>query len=230
MIEGGGVVEAEASGETVGEAKWHAARELERLNPGVDRERIVFEVVSEGERGLLGVGTAPARVRAWAELTGDERRPAASPLAAQVRETLDRIATALGAAARISVTEDDEALHASVSAPASEVGLLIGRNGRTIDAIQVVVSGIAHRSGEEGRMVEVDAGGYRTRRRERLAATADRAARQVLDTGRPVTLPPMSSIERKIVHTELAGLDGIATRSEGVEPDRRVVVEPASAS
>ena len=232
MSDPGRFAEIEASGETVGEAKWQALRELERLHPGIDRDRIEFQVVSEGERGLLGVGTTPARVIARVELVGAGQgivESHESPIAELVREAVERIAEALGARARVVVTEDEEHLRASASVPASEAGFLIGRNGRTIDAVNYVVSAIAHRAqGDGGKTIDVDAGGYRARRRERLAAIAHRAADRAATSGAPVRLEPMTSVERRIIHTELQDVEGIETRSEGDEPDRRVVVFPAS--
>jgi spoIIIJ-associated protein len=230
-------VELEAAGETIGEAKWQAVRELERLHPGLDRDAVTFEVLAEGERGLLGVGTSPARVLARldvavsiaaAEAPAPPPTGSESPLARLVQELVERIAAGLGAHGRVIVTEDAELVHASASA--QELGFLIGRDGRTIDAVQYVVSAIAHRAqGEHGKSVEVDAGGYRERRRARLVASAERAADRVLATGRPVALEPMSPAERKIVHTALQDFGRIETNSEGDDPHRYVVVLPAGA-
>lgn len=231
MTTGDRFAEIEASGETVGEAKWQALRDLERLHPGLDRDRVEFQVVSEGERGLLGVGTTPARVIARAKLgaeapAGREMRDE-SEVAAVVRESVERIADALGARARVVVTEDDDTIKASATVAASEAGFLIGRNGRTIDAVNYVVSSIAHRlQGDEGKSVDVDTGGYRARRHERLSAIAHRAAERAIASGSAVPLAPMTPVERRIVHTELQGVDGVETRSEGDDPDRRVVVLP----
>src|SRR5439155_18206449 len=128
-------VTGEATGETVGEAKWAALRELELRHPGLDKTAVQFEVVSEGERGLLGVGYAPARVvasvpAASIEVTAVDE----SGLASDVRSLLARITGALGVEARIDVREDDESVVAT--SVASDAGLLIGRHGQTIDAIQ----------------------------------------------------------------------------------------------
>src|SRR5262249_19721175 len=122
----------EATGETVGEAKWAALRELELRLPGLDRSAVRFEVVTEGERGLLGVGYAPARVVASVP---DDAVAAASvdesELAAEVRSLVAAIASAIGLDARIDVREDDESVTATVSA--GDAGLFIGRHGQTID-------------------------------------------------------------------------------------------------
>ena len=101
--------EVEATGETVGEAKWSALRELERRFPGIDKSTVSFAVLSEGERGLLGVGYAPARVIAKAGAVPPPTEAADeepdSP-AARLRELLDRVCTALGAPVRIEIHED----------------------------------------------------------------------------------------------------------------------------
>ena len=233
MSELPGPAELEASGETTGEAKWQALRELERLYPGLDRDRVTFEVLAEGERGLLGVGTAPARVLARADLTAmrtvsAEVDPPAEASAEHLAHAIvTRIADEIGVRGRVAVRVDRDAVIAEVTGP--DIGLLIGRNGRTIDAVQHVLSAIAHRAfGPGSPRVEVDAGGYRARRRARLEATARRAADRVLATGGQVALEPMTSTERKLVHTALQDVEGVETRSDGEEPDRRVVVVPAA--
>jgi spoIIIJ-associated protein len=225
-----GFVEIEAAGETVGEAKWQALRELERLHPGLDRDAVTFEVLSEGERGLLGVGTSPARVLARAETIAIRESNAAaadSSTAELGRDLVERIASALGVSARVTVTEDDDVVR--ISASAADAGVLIGRDGRTIDAIQYIVSAIAYRAqGEGGRTIEVDAGGYRERRRARLEATAKQAAERARADGVEVRLEPMSALERRIVHVALETTDGVETRSEGDDPERFVIVVPTS--
>jgi spoIIIJ-associated protein len=229
--------ELEAFGETVGEAKWQALRELERLYPGLDRDRVTFQVLAEGERGLLGVGTAPARVLARAELPPAgalplrERSAAAAPgsLSELAETVVSRIAEAIGVHGAVSVSEAPGAVLVDVSG--AEISLLIGRNGRTIDAVQLVVAAIGHRlDAEDERRIEVDAGGYRRRRRDRVAAEAHSAGRRVLASGQPVALAPMSSLERKLVHTTLEDVEGVETRSEGDEPARFVVVIPSAGS
>jgi hypothetical protein len=99
-------LQAEGTGETVGEAKWAALRELERVNPGLDKASVRFQVVSEGERGLLGVGYEPARVLASMSRE-DGAAPAApapdpeGPVPALAREVLERIVEGIGARCRI---------------------------------------------------------------------------------------------------------------------------------
>ncbi len=226
-------ISVEAIGETVGEAKWHALRELERLAPGLDKATVRFEVVSEGERGLLGVGYAPARVLATARVpppaattpAEDSAPPAAgSELAADLGELLERITAGIGVRCRVEVSEDDETVTASLTA--DDLGLLIGRHGQTIDAVQYIANVIAYRTyGDDRKDVVVDAAGYRERRRGTLEALAMRSAGHAKESGEPVELQPMTSIERRIVHLRLQDEPGVSTRSEGDEPYRYVVVE-----
>jgi len=228
------IIELEASGETIGEAKWQALRELERLHPGLNREGVTFDVLAEGERGLLGVGTAPARVLARAELASatdlqGAQAAAETSLEGAVHAVVTRISDELGVRGRVAVTGNGDVIIADVTGP--EIGLLIGRNGRTIDAVQHVVSAIAQRmQGPGGTRVEVDAGGYRARRRARLETAARRAADRVLATATAVALEPMTALERKLVHTALQEVQGVETQSEGEEPNRYVRVVPTGSS
>ncbi len=227
-----GPAQAEASGETVGEAKWLALRELESRYPGLDRERVSFEVLSEGERGLLGVGTSPARVVARLE-TLPEAAPIPAPgpegesaRASLVRELLAEVASALGARCRIDVDERDDELSATLSGP--DVAVLIGKRGKTIDSIQyVVAAAVSTAEGHEAAKVTVDAGGYRSRRQARLIELAEQAAARCRRSGRRVELEPMTSVERKIVHLHLKSVPDVETHSEGDEPYRFVVLSPA---
>jgi spoIIIJ-associated protein len=220
----------EATGETVGEAKWRALRELELLVPSLDKASVRFQVLSEGERGLLGVGYAPARVVATAE--DDAGAPADEPVdesdaAAKLREVLGHVAAAIGVRCRIEIAENDGALEATCYG--DDLGLLIGRHGQTIDAVQVLASAIVGGSGDDRREVVVDASGYRDRRRRTLESVALRSAEEVVRTGSRVELEPMSAAERKIVHTALQDRSDVTTGSEGDEPNRRVVVGPRDA-
>jgi spoIIIJ-associated protein len=217
----------EATGETVGEAKWAALRELEQRYPALDKSAVRFEVVTEGERGLLGVGYAPARVvahlpaAAAAAVDLDE-----SDRATDARLLLTRVLAALGVEGRIDVDESDETI--TLTSSGADVALLIGRHGQTIDAVQYLMNAISHRAyGDERKEVIVDAAGYRERRRATLEALAVRTAQQVQTSGERVELDPMTAVERKVVHLKLKEIDGVETTSEGTEPNRYVVVLPA---
>ncbi len=216
----------EATGETVGEAKWKALRDLERMAPGIDKANVHFQVVSEGERGLLGVGYTPARVVARIEVdAGVSPEPIAredeSDAGSRVRGIVERVVGAMGIDARVSVRESDEEI--VVTCTGDDLGLLIGKHGQTIDALQAVTNAALFRSGA-GKPVTIDAAGYRDRRRATLEGIAMRAAEQARDEGGRVLLEPMTSVERKVVHEHLKDVDGVETSSEGAEPNRYVVV------
>jgi spoIIIJ-associated protein len=221
-------VSVEATGETVGEAKWAALRELERLRPGLDKSAVRFQVVSEGERGLLGVGYTPARVLATVDTDGAvSERPQTdeSELAELVRELVTRITAGMGISCRVDVEEREDAVVATCSG--RDLGLLIGRHGQTIDAVQYLVNAVLVRQ-MPGTPAIVDAAGYRARREASLSALAHRAADDALRRGERVALEPMTAVERKIVHLELKDADGVETTSEGTEPNRFVVIFPSS--
>src|SRR5438445_3940251 len=222
-------VQVEATGETVGEAKWSALRELEKLQPGIDKAAVRFQVLSEGERGLLGVGYAPARVIASVEsnalVEAAEPPQEETELGGQVREIVQRILEAIGVRANLEIREDDESVVALLVG--RELGLVIGKHGQTIDAIQYLVNAIVWRGqGDDRKQVVIDAAGYRARREATLDSLAVRSAERAASSGREVELDPMTAVERKIVHVRLKEFPGVTTRSEGTEPNRFVVIEP----
>jgi spoIIIJ-associated protein len=217
----------EATGETVGEAKWKALRDLESVAPGIDKASVRFQVVSEGERGLLGVGYTPARVVATATAVPVPEPPEPhdeSELETRVRGIVEHVADAIGVGARVDVRETETEVVATCTG--GDLGLLIGKHGQTIDALQYVVNAALHRGDGATKPVTVDAAGYRERRRATLEGiavrTAERAAR-----GERVLLEPMTAVERKVVHERLKEFAGVQTASEGTEPNRYVVVAPA---
>jgi spoIIIJ-associated protein len=221
-------VSVEATGETVGEAKWKALRDLQRLAPSLDRESVRYQVVEEGERGLLGVGYTPARVVAMGTAAGEVPaargpRPDESELAGRLRALVETTAAAIGVGASVAVDESDEEL--LVTCTGGDLGLLIGKHGQTIDALQYVANAATHRLGV-GKSVTVDAAGYRERRRSALESIAVRAADRAA-RGERVALDPMTAVERKVVHERLKDVEGVQTASEGAEPNRHVVVLPA---
>jgi spoIIIJ-associated protein len=124
---------------------------------------------------------------------------------------------------RISVQE----AHAEVEVVGLEEGVLIGRRGQTLDAVQELVRTAMQRRFERRSRVLVDVDGYRARRLEKLVERADEAVALVLESGEPQRLEPMDSIERRIVHQRIAEHDGVVSNSHGREPSRRIVIELA---
>jgi len=137
---------------------------------------------------------------------------------------LEEIIAAVGVDAEITVVEDADGLRADLDG--EDLGLVIGRHGQTIDAIQHLAYRIAYRGDENRKRVTVDAAGYRERRAAVLQQDADEAVEEVLRTGEPVALDAMNAVERRVVHEYLRDRDGIETYSEGAEPDRHLVVAP----
>jgi spoIIIJ-associated protein len=227
------VVQAEGHGETVGEAKWAALRELERLEPGLDKSAVRFDVLSEGQRGLLGVGYEPARVLATVAKTdgapGARTEDPEGPVAERARELLERIVEGIGVRCRIELHDEEEALVATCSG--GNLGLLIGKHGQTIDAVQYLVNAAVSRAfPDERKQIVVDASGYRARREATLASIAQRSAERAVQLGSRVELEPMTAVERKVVHLALRDHPGVETTSEGTEPNRFVVVVPAGST
>ncbi|MFL5925345.1 MAG: RNA-binding cell elongation regulator Jag/EloR [Gaiellaceae bacterium] len=218
-------VSVEATGETVGEAKWKALRDLERAAPGLDKAGVRFQVVAEGERGLLGVGYAPARVIASVQAAAAPAtaRAAETDLGSRIRNLVETVTGAMGIDAQVDLHETEEEL--LVTCNGVDLGLLIGKHGQTIDALQSVANAASFRS-SGGKPVTIDAAGYRERRRATLEGIALRAADQAA-AGEQVRLEPMTATERKVVHERLKRVAGIETSSEGTEPNRYVVVSSA---
>ena len=112
---------------------------------------------------------------------------------------------------------------------AETMGLLIGRRGETLDAMQYLVSLVANKNRKEEGYIRVtlDTEGYRSRREETLKRLARKNAMHVKQTGRPVSMEPMNPYERRILHSALQGFTGVTTHSEGEEPNRHVVISPS---
>jgi spoIIIJ-associated protein len=142
----------------------------------------------------------------------------------RIQAVVERTLDALEIDADVEIDEDDESITARVEG--EDLGLLIGRHGQTIDALQLLCYRAAFPGRGERKRVIVDAAGYRDRRNEILSRHADSAAERALSSGRPVDLEAMTAQERRVVHGHLKDRAGIETYSEGDEPDRHVVVAP----
>jgi spoIIIJ-associated protein len=142
----------------------------------------------------------------------------------RVRVVVERALAALEIDAEVEIDEQEDSITARVEG--GDLGLLIGRHGQTIDALQLLAYRAAFQGSGERKRVTVDAAGYRERRKEALSRQADSVAERALQSGKPVELEPMTAQERRVVHNHLAERAGVETYSEGDEPDRRVVVAP----
>lgn len=140
---------------------------------------------------------------------------------------LSELLTKMNNAAPVLAADTDNGLRLCIDA--ETMGLLIGRRGETLDAMQYLVSLVANKNRKEEGYIRVtlDTEGYRSRREETLKRLARKNAMHVKQTGRPVSMEPMNPYERRILHSALQGFTGVTTHSEGEEPNRHVVISPS---
>src|SRR3954447_26842091 len=210
----------EAEGDTLGEAKWNAMKSLESRFPGITAECVRFEMLEDGD-GLTARVRGEVDEEAWRAVAAEE--PPEEP-AERLRAVITRVVQALGVRATVDVEETEDEIRATVNG--EDLGLLIGKHGATIDALQHLGMRAALRGSEERKQIVVDAAGYRERRETALHRAADRAVADAINFGRAVELEPMRALERKVVHMYLRDRTDVETHSEGDEPDRRLVVTP----
>ncbi len=213
---------AEATGGSVGEAKWAAVKELEPRFPGVSADCVRFDVLEGGTPGDEVRVRAEVDLEAWCKASSEIQEEPAE----RVRAVVSRVTAGLGLRATVDIDETEDEIRATVNG--DDLGLLIGKHGATIDALQHLAWRAAFHGQEQRKRVVVDAAGYRERREAALRRAADRAAADALSFGRPVELEPMRAPERKIVHNYLSERTDVETHSEGDEPERRLVVSPVA--
>lgn len=219
-----------ATGATIDEARRKALEQLRKVLPGVGEADIEYVVVEEGTKGgFLGRGrtmaTVEARVRRLAAREPTEVQPDEIPGGAdELREFLETAVGLMGLSATVEVSDSPDAISAEISG--DDLGLLIGRHGQTIDALQYLAAIVVNRRRRTRRQVIVDAEGYRERRTSSLRQLADRVAQRVSRERTPITLKPMTAAERKVIHVHLKDNPRVETVSEGQEPHRAVVIAP----
>jgi spoIIIJ-associated protein len=212
--------EIEKSAGSVEEAVEAALEEL-----GVSEQEAQIQIIQEPERGFLGMGGQAAVVRVRVP---DERASAADleEEAALAEEFLDGLLDRMDVDAEVDHHFVDGVMYVDLLAGEDPqgMGLLIGRHGQTLDALnEIVRSAVQRKTGTRCRIV-VDVEDYRKRRRSQLAERAGQAARRVKRTGKQESLEPMNPYERKIIHDAAAEVGGVETTSEGEDPRRRVVI------
>jgi spoIIIJ-associated protein len=220
------VEEIRKSAPSVEEAVEAALAEL-----GVSEQEADVTVLQEPRQGLLGIGAQQAevlvRVRAAAPDVSDEELDEQGDVAA---DFLEGLLTRMGLSAEVEPTFEDGTMYVDIlgQGPDDEdMGLLIGRHGQTLDAIQELTRVVVgQRTGMRARIV-VDVEEYKRRQRERLEARAREVAKRVARTGREEELEPMNPFERKMVHDAVASVPGVRSSSRGEDPERRVVIQPA---
>ena len=205
-----------ATGRTVDDAVTSALVKL-----GVTRSQATIRVISEPVKGWLGfIGGKDAEVEVSVPMNPDE----------SAKDFLSGALVRMGVESRIRARESNEggepATVLEIVADDQTLPVLIGKHGSTLDALQYLVNVVANRGHSGYVKFIVDAGDYRQRRREGLWRIAERAAERAVRTRRPVALEAMPATDRKVVHTHLQDRSDVTTSSEGVEPNRKVVVLP----
>ncbi|MDZ4655183.1 MAG: RNA-binding cell elongation regulator Jag/EloR [Coriobacteriia bacterium] len=238
----------ETEGPSVAEALDAALEEM-----GVQQDMVEYEVLAEPGRRMFGIKSdKAARVAVWlkpeaersletieAEEPEDEARPTEwvekepeeftdeelDAIADTAVKVVNDVVRCYGLEPSVEEYEGDEG-EIILDIVGDDLGILIGRHGKTLDALQVIVSAITNRRIERRHPVLVDVSGYRHRRRMKVEEIARRAAERASRQSRPVELRPMTSFERKVVHMALRDDRRVSTASDGVEPFRHVVVSP----
>ncbi len=218
----------EKSAATVEEALEAALEEL-----GISEQEAVVEIVQEPKGGLLGLGSKGAVVRVRPKR--DDSEPSQDEVDEQAdlaTEFLQDLLDKMGIDADVEPHFVDGIMYVEIwgAEGDDEMGILIGRHGSVIDGLQELVRVmVGHRMDSRCRLV-VDVEDYQKRRRSRLVSKAKDTARRVQKSGREGALEPMNAFERKIVHDVVSAISGVESESEGVDPDRRVVIKKRAAA
>jgi len=187
---------------------------LEKL--GLNREYVLVEILEEGTKGFLGIGGRHARVRLTVTPTGGKLL--------QGRRVLSEFLKLMGIEAEVRVQEVHGGLQLEIKG--EDAGLLIGKQGQTLDAMNFLLSRILHRRLGEPVRLQIDVEGYGERRRQLLVQRALKLAEQVKSMGEPVALDPMSAVDRRAIHLALQRDPLVRTSSQGEGPLRRIVISP----
>ena len=202
----------EFKGKTVEEAVTAASVEF-----GITSAELEYEVVEKGSTGFLGLGAKPAIIKA-------KKAEKAMNIADKTKEHIANVLKAMDIEAEITIDYDETNGSMNIGLEGPEMGILIGKRGQTLDALQYLVSLFVNKESENYIRVKLDTENYRARRKATLENLAKNIAFKVKRSRRSVTLEPMNPYERRIIHSALQNDKYVATRSEGEEPFRKVVV------
>lgn len=182
---------------------------------GVTSDELVYEVIDKGSTGILGfINTKPAVIRA-------KKKDSLEDIVLEFMENLFRIME-IDTVVDISYNEEEKVMDINLTGP--EMGVLIGKRGQTLDALQKIVQSVVNKHSQEFIRVKLDTENYRARRKDTLENLAKNIAYKVKRSRKSVVLEPMNPYERRIIHSALQNDKYVSTRSEGEEPFRRVVV------
>ncbi len=199
----------EFKAKTVEEALTNASMEL-----GVASTELDYEVVEKGSSGFLGIGAKPAIIKAKKK----------DSFLDEIQTYLDNLFKAMEVESKVTIDYDKDEGVMNIDVAGPDMGILIGKRGQTLDALQYLISLFVNKKSESYIRVKLDTENYRQRRKDTLENLARNIAFKVKRTRRSFTLEPMNPYERRIIHSSLQNDKYVATRSEGEEPYRKVVV------
>ena len=199
----------EFKGKTKDEALMQASVEL-----GVPSTDLEYEVVSEETKGFLGIGSKPCIIKARRKKTFID----------EIREYLESLFKAMDIQTEIQIEFDETENVLSINLEGPEMGILIGKRGQTLDALQYIIILAVNKKSESYIRVKLDTENYRARRKETLENLAKNIAFKVKRSKRSFALEPMNPYERRIIHATLQNDKYVSTKSEGEEPYRKVIV------
>jgi len=185
---------------------------LEELK--ADRDDVSIEVLETPIKGFLGIGTTLAKVRVTIEITADATQKATRFLS-DIFDKMD---------IKVSINANQEEKEMNLTLTGDDMGMVIGRRGETLDALQYLTSLVVNRGEEEYIKVTIDTENYRKKREETLERLSRKLAGKVLKYKKSISLEPMNPYERRVIHSALQSYEDITTFSTGTEPNRKVVI------
>ncbi len=197
------------TGKNIDDAVTNALIEL-----GTTSDKLEYEVVEKGSSGFLGIGSKPAVIKARRVATIEDK----------ANDFLNDVFSSINMNVSLDTKYDDEKQSLDIDMSGNDMGVLIGKRGQTLDALQYLTSLVVNKGNEDYIRVKLDTENYRERRKEALESLSKNIAAKVKRTRRSVSLEPMNPYERRIIHSTLQNDKYVYTRSEGEEPFRHVVV------
>ena len=199
----------EFKGKTVDDAITEATIQF-----GVTSDDLIYEVIEKGSTGFLGINKKLAVIRAKKKDTLEDI----------VQEFLENLFKVMEVETVVDIKYNDEDKTMDINLTGPEMGVLTGKRGQTLDALQKIAQSVVNKHSEEFVRVKLDTENYRARRKDTLENLAKNIAYKVKRTKKSVVLEPMNPYERRIIHSALQNDKYVNTRSEGEEPFRRVVI------
>lgn len=200
----------EFKGKTVDDALTEASIQF-----GVASDELIYEVVDKGSTGILGfINTKPAIIKAKKKDSFEDI----------IQGFLEHLFDVMGIETVVDIEYNEEEKYMNINLNGPEMGVLIGKRGQTLDALQRITQSVVNKNSEEFIRVKLDTENYRARRKDTLENLARNIAYKVKRSKKQVILEPMNPYERRIIHSALQDDKYVSTRSEGEEPFRRVVV------